>query len=61
VVAWRWLVVGGALATAGMLCFFAVESAVTGGPPRGLVFHLMLGTGLLFLLSAFVGRRRAAR
>jgi hypothetical protein len=61
VAAWRWPALGGALAAAGMLCFFAGELAVTGRPPKGLVFYLMLGTGLLFLLSAFVGRRRAAR
>jgi hypothetical protein len=61
VVAWRWQVIGGALATAGMLCFFAVESVVTGGPPRGLVFYLMLLAGLLFLLCGFVRWRGATR
>jgi len=60
VVAWRWPFLGGAMATAGMLCFFAVEFAVTGGLPKGLVFHLMLLTGLLFLLSALVRRRLSA-
>jgi hypothetical protein len=60
VIAWKWPVLGGALAAAGMLCFVAVESVVTGAPPRGLVFYLMLLTGLLFLLSAFVRRRLSA-
>jgi hypothetical protein len=60
VVAWRWPLTGGALATAGILCFYAVEFAVTGGFPRGLVFHLMPVPGLLFLLSALIRRRTSA-
>jgi hypothetical protein len=61
VVAWRWPAVGGALSLGGMILFFAVESAVTGRLPRGLFFYLMLLPGVLFLLSAFIRRRRAAR
>ncbi len=53
VAAWRWPLIGGAIATAGIVPFFAVEFAVTGGFPRGLVFHLMLLPGPLFMLSGF--------
>jgi hypothetical protein len=38
VIAWRWPFVGGAISTGGVLLFFAVEFAVTGGFPKGLVF-----------------------
>ncbi len=61
VIAWRWPVVGGAISTGGILLFFAVEFAVTGGFPKGLAFHLMLLPGILFLLSGFIRRRMAAR
>ncbi len=61
VVGWRWPLAGGAMSTDGMLLFFAVEVALTGRPPRGPVFHLMLLTGLLFLLSGFTSRRKMAR
>jgi hypothetical protein len=61
VIAWRWPLMGGAISTGGMLLFFAVEFAVTGSFPKGLVFHLMLVSGLLFLLSGFISRRRAMR
>jgi hypothetical protein len=60
VIGWRWPVVGGAISTGGMLRF-AVEFAVTGGFPKGLVFPLMLLPGLLFLLSTFISRPTAAR
>jgi hypothetical protein len=61
VVGWRWSLAGGAMSTGGMLLFFAVEFALTGRFPRGPVFHLMLVTGILFLLSGFISRRKAAR
>jgi hypothetical protein len=61
VIAWRWPFIGGAISTGGILLFFAVEFAVTGSFPKGLVFHLMLLAGLLFLLSGFISRRMAAR
>jgi hypothetical protein len=61
VVGWRWQFVGGALCTGGMLLFFAVEFALTGRLPRGPVFHLMLLTGLLFLLSGLMRRRKLVR
>jgi hypothetical protein len=54
---WRWELLGGTIATAGILFFFAVEFAVTGGFPRGLVFHLMLLPGFLFLVSGLMKRR----
>jgi hypothetical protein len=61
VVAWRWQVIGGALSLGGMILFFAVEFAVNGRLPRGLVLHLMMLPGILFLLSGFLSRRVAAR
>jgi hypothetical protein len=60
IVAWRWPFLGGAIATGGILLFFAVEFAVTGYFPRGLVFYLMLLPGVFFLFSAAIGRRRSA-
>jgi hypothetical protein len=61
VLAWRWPVLGGAAALGGMLLFFAVAFAVQGGFPGGLLPYLMLLPGVLFLLSAFVRRRRYAK
>jgi hypothetical protein len=61
VLVWRWPVLGGVLAMAGILCFFVGEVILTGGFPKGLVFYLMLLTGLLLLLSGVLGRRRIAR
>jgi hypothetical protein len=61
VLAWRWPAAGGALSLGGMILFFAVETAVTGRLPRGLFLYLMLLPGTLFLLSALLRRRRAAR
>jgi len=60
VVAWRWQVLGGAIATGGLLLFLAVEFGVNGRFPKGLVFYLMLLPGLLFLLSGLVRRRTPA-
>jgi hypothetical protein len=59
-IAWRWPFVGGAISTGGMLFFFAVEFALTGGFPKGLVFSLMLLAGLLSLLSGSISSRRMA-
>jgi hypothetical protein len=59
-IAWRWQVIGGALSLGGMILFFAVELAVTGGLPRAPFLYLMLLPGLLFLLSGFIGRRTSA-
>jgi hypothetical protein len=59
-IAWRWPLIGGAISTGGILLFLTVEVAVTGRLP-GLVFHLMLLSAVLFLLSGFIGRRLAAR
>jgi hypothetical protein len=61
VVAWRWPVIGGALALGGMLLLFAVEFAVRGGLPGGLTLYLMPLPGLLFLADNFISRRRATR
>jgi hypothetical protein len=61
VVALRWQVIGGALSLAGMILFFAVEFAVRGGLPRGLLLYLMMVPGILFLLSAVVRQRLFAR
>jgi hypothetical protein len=60
VFAWRWQVIGGALSLGGMILFFAVEFAVRGGLPRGLLLFLMLLPGTLFLLDGFLRRRMAA-
>ncbi len=60
VVSWRWPLVGGAMSTGGMLLFLSVEFAVTGRFPKGVVFHLMLLAGILFLLGGSLGRRRSA-
>ena len=57
VVAMLWQVIGGALSLAGMILFFAVEFAVRGGIPKGLVLYLMLVPGVLFLLSAVIRHR----
>jgi hypothetical protein len=59
-IAWRWPLLGGAISTVGMLLFFATEVAVTGRLPNGLVFPLILVTGMLFLLSACIRRRMSA-
>jgi hypothetical protein len=61
VLAWRWQVVGGALSLGGMILFFAIEMALTGGLPRAPFLYLMLLPGVLFLLNALIGRHRAAR
>jgi hypothetical protein len=60
VLAWRWAVIGGAIATTGMLLFFVVEFAVRGRFPKGLVFDLMILSGILFVLSGLVRNRRSA-
>ena len=60
VLAWRWTVIGGALSLSGMMLFFTVELAVTGGFPRGLFFYLMPLPGLLFLADGFMRRRITA-
>ena len=61
VLAWRWPVIGGALSLGGMILFFTVELAVTGGFPRGLFFYLMLLPGILFLADGFISRRVSAQ
>jgi len=60
VVAWRWQVIGGALYLGGMILFLAVEFAVRGGLPRGLLLYLMLLPGILFLVDGFIRRRMSA-
>jgi hypothetical protein len=60
VLAWRWQLVGGALSLGAMVCFFAVEFAVNGGLPRGLLLYLMPLPGLLFLVDDFLRRCRTA-
>jgi hypothetical protein len=54
VVALRWQALGGGISLAGMVLFFAVEFAVRGGMPRGLLVYLMLVPGILFLVGAAV-------
>jgi hypothetical protein len=52
VVAWRHEAVGGALSLGGMAAVFAIEFAMRGGTPGGLLLYLMFLPGLLFLWSA---------
>lgn len=61
VVAWRWELAGGALSLGAMALFFAVEFAVRGGLPRGLLLYLMPLPGTLFLLRALISARTEAR
>jgi hypothetical protein len=61
VLAWRWPVIGGALSLGGMILFFAVTIALTGGFPRALFLYLMPLPGLLFLADGFIRQRMAAR
>ena len=56
----RWPGIGGALSLGGMVLFFAGECAVRGGLPRGLLLHLTVLPGILFLLSTYTRRRMAA-
>jgi hypothetical protein len=60
VIAWRWSVLGGALSFGAMILFFAVELAVNGRLPGGLVLYLMLLPGILFLVDGFIRRQRSA-
>jgi hypothetical protein len=57
VVAWRWEVLGGILATAGILLFYVTEFAVTGAFPKLLMVRLFLLPGFLFLLSGYLKQR----
>ncbi len=57
VVAWRWPFVGGAIATAGILLFYAVDVVVRSRFLNNLYFDLMLLAGILFLLSAITRKR----
>lgn len=60
VLACRWEVIGGTIATAGILLFYGTEFAVTGRFPKGWAFRLMLLPGFLFLLSGVIRRRMSA-
>ncbi len=60
VAGWRWPVLGGALATGGMLLFLTIESWATGRITRLPVFYLMLLTGILFLVSGLIRKPRPA-
>jgi hypothetical protein len=60
VIAWRWELTGGAIATAAMLLFYCTELAVTGGFPRGWVFRLMLLPGFFFLISGLLEKRSSS-
>jgi hypothetical protein len=55
--AWWWPFLGGVMASAGILLFYAVDVAGRGGKfLNNLYFDLMLLTGLLFVLSAWLKR-----
>jgi hypothetical protein len=55
--AWRWELLGGAMATASIVCFFAVEWMTRGAFPRSWVLALMPLPGVLFLLCWYLDRR----
>jgi hypothetical protein len=59
ILAWRWPVIGGALSLGGIILFFTVELAMTGGFPRRLFFYLLLLPGILFLADGFIRLRMA--
>jgi hypothetical protein len=61
VAAWRWELVGGAISLAAILAFFAVQFLVTGGFPKGLVIHLILLPGLLFIISSLMRGNKDTR
>jgi hypothetical protein len=61
IIALRWPFIGGAISTGGILLFFTVEVAVTGRIPGLGVFHLMLLSGVLFLLSGLIRQWLLAR
>ncbi len=60
-VAWRWELTGGLVATGAMALFYILEYAITGGFPRGWAFRLLLLPGILFILSAFIESLRRKR
>ena len=60
VAACRWELVGGAISPCAIFALFAVELSVTGELPKGLVFHLMLVPGVLFIISSLMKRRMPA-
>jgi hypothetical protein len=55
-IAWRWELLGGGLATVSMTLFYLNELMLTGRFPHGFMFRLMLLPGLLFLASG-ISRR----
>ncbi len=59
-VGWRWERVGAALVLGGLAAFCAVEVASDGGLPGG-AFPLFAIPGLLYAVSAALGRRGAVR
>jgi hypothetical protein len=58
--AWRWDLIGGAISTASILLFFAVEFSLTGRFPKGVVFNLMWLPGFLFVVSGLMKRHTSA-
>ena len=57
VLAWRWEARGATLSLAGLVGFHLVEWAGSGSWPRGWAFPALAVPGLLFLASAWCGRR----
>jgi len=60
IVAWRRELIGGAMATTGILLFCGTESVVAGRFPKGLIIPLMVLPGLLFLVSGVLRKHRNA-
>jgi hypothetical protein len=61
VVAWRWEVAGGTMASAGILLFSGMEFAMRGRFPTGWMFPLMLLPGSLFLVSGLLKKRVSSK
>ena len=60
VAAWRWELVGGAIATCAMGLFILVELAASGRFPKGPVLYFMLLPGIFFMLSGILSARTSA-
>jgi hypothetical protein len=57
--AWRWEALGGALTLFSFAAFYGVHWLGSGHVPRGVFLALFASPGLLFLLAALAGRRKA--
>lgn len=58
--AWRWEALGGALTVLSLAAFYGVHWLGSGRFPSGMFFALFASPGLIFLLAALAGRRKAS-